>query len=138
MPPYFAHEGFVLEMFEGEQVPKVLAAEPDKVLMLGIPGEDKYNAPFEFVNPLVSRLVNLQWRYRDRTNELLSRGVPDWRGEWFVQSAQRVIELYRGLLTDEQVERLDQFSELLPAKLAELDQCGFPETFIHGYYHQGN
>ncbi len=80
----------------------------------------------------------MQMRHRDKVPELLAAGVPDWRGEWFVRQGRRVIQLYSGLLSDEDLGALSDLAECLEERLAELGECGFPDTFIHGDYHQGN
>ncbi len=138
LPPYFAHEGFVLRMLEQEKVPSVLAAMEDRVLMYDVPGEDHYNGPFHLVKPMVSRLVEIQLSYRDQLPDLLKLGVPDWRGDWFVEQGRRVIQLYSGFLDKNEREVLSDFSGCLDQELAALHACGFPEVFIHGDFHQGN
>ena len=71
VPPFFAHEGVVLPLLDPSGVPPVLGAEPGRVLLGEVPGEDQYEAPRPSLLEMVRMLVRLQAEWIDRTAELL-------------------------------------------------------------------
>jgi hypothetical protein len=81
VPPFFAAEGIVLPLLDPAVVPTVLGAEPGRVLLGEVPGDDQYDATGESLLEMVRMLVRLQVDWIDRTAELLALGVPDLRPE---------------------------------------------------------
>ncbi|MEM6999925.1 MAG: aminoglycoside phosphotransferase family protein [Pseudomonadota bacterium] len=138
VPPFFAHEGAVLELLQEEAVPTLLCHAGARCLLADLPGEDQYGAPLSVILDMVEYLVELQWRWRNRTSELLAAGVPDHRLEKLREPIQRVVADYAGHLPTATQQRLSDYIDGLPEKLHELEACGLPATLVHGDYHPGN
>ena len=79
VPPFFAHEGAMLERLPLDVVPRVIATDGPRMLLDEIAGEDQYVAPLERLVRMVPMLVGLQVQWADRVDELLALGPPDWR-----------------------------------------------------------
>ncbi len=139
VPPFFAHEGDLLERL-GRQapgaVPSVLAHDGGRMLLRHVPGEDRFHATGTDLVAMVDALVELQVPWVGRTSELLALGLPDWRPSSYLDDVRR-------LLASDQVDpvhaaALDRLVSSLPERLAALDDCGVPDTLLHGDFHPGN
>ncbi len=82
VPPFFAHEGALLDALAGGPVavPRVLGRDGPRTLLDEVPGEDRYDAPIDERLAMVDGLVRLQAAWSSRTAELFGLGLPDWRG----------------------------------------------------------
>jgi hypothetical protein len=138
VPPFFAHEGAVLERLAGGPVPRLLAHEPGRVLLAEIPGEDQYDAPLPVLLALVPLLVGLQVGEVGREDELLALGLPDWRGRALSEAVADVVHRHAHELDAEVRRGLDGLLAGLDRRWADLAACGLPDTLVHGDFHPGN
>ncbi len=138
VPPFFAHEGDVLERLAGGPVPTLLAHDGPRLLMAEIPGVDLYDAGGSQLRSMVSLLVTLQRPWIGRVDELLSTGMPDWRGPALIPRIAEVVERTASELDPDQRAALARFVDGLPERLAAIDACGLPDTLVHGDFHPGN
>jgi hypothetical protein len=134
VPPFFAHEPRVLALFANERVPRLLASEGNRMLLQNILGEDCYRADRE----QMLHMVDLQWRWHDRVDALLSIGLPDIRGPVLSRDIARVASLYLSQFDADKQTTIASFLDALPDRLARLDDCGLPATLVHGDFHPGN
>jgi hypothetical protein len=138
VPPFFAHEGEMLELLMGWSVPTLIARDGQRLLLNEIPGEDLYNAPTPQLLEMVSLLVSLQQAWLAETGELLEIGLPDWRSGPLAIAIARVVErVGPGLLADDR-EVLDGLVDGLADRLAQVANCGLAETLVHGDFFDGN
>jgi hypothetical protein len=138
VPPFFAHEGIVLPLLDPAVVPSVLGAEPGRVLLDNVPGDDQYEASGESLLEMVRMLVRLQVDWIGRTPELLALGVPDLRPEALIPRIRAAVERHRDDLNDAEQGRIDGLVAGLPRRFAEIEACGIPDTLVHGDFHPGN
>lgn len=138
VPPFFAHEGAILERLQGESVPRLLGRDGARILMAAIPGEDLYDTGLPILTQLVTCLVDLQRQWIGRVDELIALGLPDWRGPALTEAIAATIERTAAELTAEERSTLDTFIADLPAGFAALADCGLPDTLVHGDFHAGN
>jgi hypothetical protein len=138
VPPFFAHEGAVLDRLQNGPVPQLLAHQAGRVLMPDIPGEDLYGAQVPTLLTLVSMLVNLQADWCGREDELLALGMPDWRGESLTKAIESVVRITWAELVSEERRALTGLLERLPRRFASLAECGVPDSLVHGDFAPGN
>jgi hypothetical protein len=138
IPPFFAHEGRVLKLFAGESVPRVVAYDTKRMLLRHLDGEDCYDAGLEQMLHMIDKLVDLQWRWRNRLHELSEAGIPDVRSDMLAVSIPSAINQHLQNVDEKYQVKLKKFAETLPARLSDLDECGIPATLVHGDYHPGN
>lgn len=138
VPPFFAHEGAVLDRLQDGPVPRLLAHQAGRVLMREIPGEDLYGAQLPTLLTLVSMLVSLQAQWCGREDELLSLGMPDWRGDPLTVAIESVVRRTWPELVSEDRRALTELLERLPRRFASLAECGVPDSLVHGDFAPGN
>jgi len=138
VPPFFAHEGVVLPLLDPAVVPPVLGAEPGRVLLGEVPGDDQYEATGDALLEMVRMLVRLQTSWIDRTSELLALGVPDLRPAALIPRIRAAVERRRAELNDAEQRRIDGLVAGMPGRFAEIAACGVPDTLVHGDFHPGN
>jgi hypothetical protein len=138
VPPFFAHEGAVLDRLQNGPVPRLLAHQAGRVLMPDIPGEDLYGAQVPTLLTLVSILVSLQTEWCGREDELLALGMPDWRGDPLTEAIESVVRTTWPDLVSEQRRALTGLLERLPRRFASLAECGVPDSLVHGDFAPGN
>ena len=138
VPPFFAHEGAVLDRLAGGPVPPLLAFEPGRVLMAEIPGEDRYDGPLPVLLRLVALLVGLQAEQVGREDELLALGLPDFRGPALSAAVEDVVRRHGPQLGVEERTALDGLLDGLDRRWAGIAACGLPDTLVHGDVHPGN
>lgn len=138
VPPFFAHEGAMLELLAGEAVPQLLGHDGGRVVLAQVPGEDLYDAQLPRLLPMVTLLVDLQQKFIRRTAELLARGLPDWRAAPLETAIRAVLERNRPHLTAAEASALSGFVDDLPRRFDEIASCGIPDTLVHGDFHPGN
>jgi hypothetical protein len=138
VPPFFAHEGAILERLAGERVPALLAREGARMLMLDVAGDDRYEAPLPELLDMIDLLVDLQARWLGRTAELLSLGMPDWRGDALAWSIGEVVERGAQDVSTDDRAALGRFLRGLPDRFAALAGCGIGDSLVHGDFHPGN
>jgi hypothetical protein len=138
VPPFFGHEGAILERLQAGPVPRLLGHDGPRILMAAIPGKDLYDAPRPILNELVTCLVDLQRAWLGRVDELLDLGLPDWRGPALSAAIAAAVERTAAELTGDDRATLEAFVAGLPGRFEALAACGLPDTLIHGDFHSGN
>jgi len=138
VPPFFAHEGALLPVLDQAVVPPVLGAEPGRVLLAEVPGEDQYEAGRASLQEMVRMLVRLQVGWMGRTGELIDLGVPDLRPPALLPQLRAAVNLHRDELNVAERRRIDDLVADLPRRFAEIAACGLPDTLVHGDFHPGN
>lgn len=138
VPPFFAHEGEILARLQEAPVPRVIAHGSGRSLMQQIPGRDLYQAPPRTLLALVSMLVGLQAAWSDREEELLAIGLPDWRAAALTESVESVVRRAGSELLDRDRRTLGDLIDGLPQRFAALDECGIPNSLVHGDFAPGN
>jgi hypothetical protein len=140
VPPFFAHEGALVDLLSsaGARVPNLLGHEAGRMLMTEIPGDDLYGAPLPVLLPMVHLLVDLQRRWAGRTGELVGLGLPDWRGTRLAPAIGAVIARYAPEAPSKDRAMLERFADGLGERLAEVAACGLPDTLVHSDFHPGN
>lgn len=138
VPPFFAHEGPLLELMAGRPVPTLLGRSGARTLMPEIPGDDLYAAPLPTLERMVRLLVILQADFAPRVGELAALGLPDWRGERLIPAIEDVVARTSGELSDDDRQTLTSFVRGLPKRFRDTAEAGVPDTLVHGDFHPGN
>lgn len=145
VPPFLAHEGPVIAWLARSEagpgpvaIPPVIAAEPGRVLLGHVGGEDQYHARGPATVGFLPPLIELQAAARSRLDELAALGVPDHRHLDLAAAAHRLAAQVDGDLTPDDRRAVGQLLVDLPGRLAALDACGLPPTLVHGDFHPGN
>ena len=138
VPPFFAHEGALIERLRGEPVPILLATDAGRILMPEIRGEDRYEATGPEVLVMIDALVRIQAAWAGRVDELRAIGLPDWRRPVVPAAIADVIERTAERLTAAERASLAGFLDGLPDRLAAVEACGLPDTIVHGDFAPGN
>jgi len=138
VPPFFAHEGAVIDRLAGGPVPTLLGRDGHRVLMADIPGDDRYDATGPELLRMIDGLVAIQAAWAGRTDELLALGLPDWRGSFLSALIGDVVWRTADQLTVGERATLDRFVGSLPGRLTAVDGCGLPDTLVHGDFAPGN
>jgi Phosphotransferase enzyme family len=137
VPPFFAHEGAILERLAGP-VPPLLAHDGPRILMPEIPGADLYDADLSLLMRMVPLLVELQAAWIRRTPELIALGLPDWRAGPLTEAIADVVDRTAADLSVDDRTTLARFLGGLPERFRALDDFGLPDTLVHGDFHPGN
>jgi hypothetical protein len=138
VPPFFAHEGPILERLDPAIVPRLLASDGPRLLLEEIPGEDRYGATGETLLRMVALLVRLQVGCSARPDELLAVGAPDWRAARLHQLAEDALARTADELDPSEIVTLEKLLAGLSVRLDEVASCGIPDTLVHGDFHPGN
>ena len=138
VPPFFAHEGRVIERLGPAVAPPLLATEGPRVLLDEVPGEDLYEATGPVLLEMVSLLCDLQASWTGRVAELLELGVADWRAAQLVPLAQAALETVADQLDPATTATCRRLVDGLPERFVALDACGVPDTLVHGDFSPGN
>jgi Ser/Thr protein kinase RdoA (MazF antagonist) len=138
VPPFFAHEGRIIEWLADPSLPPLLAWADGRLLMDDIAGDDQYDAALPTLLRAVDILVAIQDRVRDRADELLALGLPDWRWRALRPRIDDVVDRHRHELDVEHTRVLDAFLAGFDDRCAAIDACGLPMTLVHGDFHPGN
>ncbi len=115
-------------------VPTVLGSADRRVLMEHIPGEDCWQASAETAASGVHRFVAAQAALAVRPEERPS-SLPDRRTSVF---PERVLELLDGPVSGELTAQELGITRELTDRWRLLDECGLPDTVVHGDFHPGN
>lgn len=135
VPPFFEHEGALLPLLDPDCVPPVSGAEPGRVLLGEVAGDDQYQATGASLLDMVRILVRLQLDWMDRTADLRRIGLPDLRGAALIPLIEAAVAQHRAALTPAERRRIDALVSGLPERLARIADCGLP---VHGDFHPGN
>jgi hypothetical protein len=133
VPPFFAHEpavlGWLAEQGHADRVPRVLASDGGRMLLAHIAGEDLYGAPLPIRDAIAEAMHRIQ--VQSSAEALLHIGVPDRRPSTLAPLLTRVAMTVG-------VPGLDDLLADLPSLLVEIQECGLPDTLVHGDLHPGN
>lgn len=139
VPPFFAHEGRLIDALASPSVPTLVAYdEAGRMLIEHIEGEDRYGATGPDVLAMVDVLVELQSGWAGRTSELVDFGLPDWRPVPFIQAAADTVARTAGALAPATRGALDRLLGGAEQRFSDLASCGLPDTLVHGDFHTGN
>jgi hypothetical protein len=116
VPPFFAHEGRVVEQMQ-HIGPPLIAHDDGIVLLRDVEGHDRYGEPEEW---MVERWVDTQAEWSATID-----GLPDWTAGAFIAAIERL-------------DVPDELVDALPDRFAVLAECGLPDTLVHGDFHAGN
>ncbi|WP_240436412.1 aminoglycoside phosphotransferase family protein [Streptomyces sporangiiformans] len=136
-PHFAADEAAVIAAFariDPGLVPRVLGSADRRILMEHIPGADCWNASPETIAAGVRRFVAAQAALASRPDER-PRGLPDRRTPVL---AERVRELLDGPVACELTAQEVAVAGELAGRWTALDECGLPDTVVHGDFHPGN
>jgi aminoglycoside phosphotransferase len=146
VPPFFAHEGSVLQLVAPtmpEHVPQVIATDRERGLLLleELPPDTLRARPDSAANDRAVRLLaRLQQAWADRIDDLLAAGCVDRRLSTLDGALNAILarDAVRERFTDDEIRRLREFGETVPALIDDLRSCGVPETLVHGDFCPGN
>jgi Phosphotransferase enzyme family len=136
-PGFAADEASVIAAFahvDPALVPPVIGAGPRRVLLEHLPGDDCWDASTQIITSAVQRLVAAQAALACRPADL-PLGVPDRRTPVI---AGQIRALLDGPLARELTARQAAAARGLLSRFPLLDQCGLPDTLVHGDFHPGN
>ncbi len=138
VPPFFAHEGAILEHLARPSVPRLLGRDGHRTLMAELPGEDQYDAAQPLLDRMIDTLVELQAAEAGRVEALFALGLPDWRGPALSAAIRTLVERRAGESSADDRAALASFVAGLPERFRTIDACGLPDTLVHGDFHPGN
>jgi hypothetical protein len=138
VPPFFAHEGVLIDALRGEAVPQLLGHDGGRLLMAQAAGEDLYGATLAERRSMIDLLVALQQRWRARSGELLALRLPDWRAPALCNAITTLLQRRADAVLPDDRAPLDAFAESLPARCVAIAACGLPDGLLHGDFHSGN
>lgn len=138
VPDFFAHEGAVIDWIGPQAAPRLHGRAWGRVLMAEVPGPPNHGTRGPALRPMVELLTDVQERSLGRTDELVALGVPDRRLAVMRPRIEAVVDERSSALTDDGRRVLERLVEELPARLAEVESCGIPDTLVHGDFHPGN
>ncbi|MFL6081112.1 MAG: phosphotransferase family protein [Ornithinibacter sp.] len=138
VPGFFAHEGDVIDWIGSPPGPRLVAHVPGRVLMAEARGAPNHGTRGPALEPMVQLLTRLQERAAQQTQELLAIGVPDRRLRRMVRRIESVTEEWAGSVDPNERRALAVLVADLPRRLARIDECGVPDTLVHGDFHPGN
>lgn len=137
VPHFMRRESAVLGWLNGVapgSAPTLVASDDEgRSLLEHVSGDDCYGASIAQRQLIHQQLHAIQAIAAGAVNELLSLGVPDYRGTRLADDLRRKLLAwtpdYPGL--DLLLRKLDQQVELLA-------ECGLPDTLVHADNHPGN
>ena len=138
VPPFFAHEGALLTALGADRVPEVLASDGARTLLAEVPGDDLYGVRGELLLSMVDLLVGLQAAWVGRVDDLLELRLPDWRRDALTVAFTDLVARWRGRLPEPVEVGLAGLVDGLAARWDLIDECGLPDTLVHGDFHPGN
>jgi Phosphotransferase enzyme family len=138
VPPFFAHEGAILQRLEGAPVPRVLGHDGARVILAGIDGEDQYDAALPALHAMVDILVGIQRAWLGRADELLGMGLPDWRGPALIGAIAALVDRAGSRVPAADQATLARFVDGLADRFARVAEYGLDDGIVHGDAHPGN
>jgi hypothetical protein len=131
-PPFATDEAAVIAAFaqvDPGLVPTVVAAGDRRVLLEHLPGEDGWEVAPEILTAAVDRFVAAQVALAGHRPPRL----PDRRTPVITGMVRRLLDDLPGLTAKERAAAHD-----LVGRWPALDDCGLPDTIVHGDFHPGN
>ncbi len=138
VPPFFAHEGRMLQALAGAPVPRLIGHDGGRLLLAHIAGEDCHEALLSARLKMIDLLVALQRRWLGRDDELKALGLPDWRGPALSAAFTALVKRRTDAIQPDDHAPLAAFVTALPARFVALAECGIADTLVHGDFHPGN
>jgi Phosphotransferase enzyme family len=136
-PRFAADEASVIAAFarvDPALVPPVIGAGPRRVLLGHLPGEDCWDASPQIITSAVRRLAAAQAVLASRPASL-PPGLPDRRTPVIAGQIRALLEGQPGgELSAGEVAAARGLLSRFPL----LDECGLPDTIVHGDFHPGN
>lgn len=133
VPPFAFAEpvalGVVAEA-DPKLVPNVIASAPGRLLLAEVPGKDCWDASSETVADVVGRLATTQARIGQPPP-----GIPDRRPEILAVAVRNLLD---GPVSTELTADELRAARDLHWRWERLDECGLPDTVVHGDFHPGN
>ena len=133
VPPFFSHEGAVLERLQGFAVPRLVARTDDAVLLADVPGDDRYGAGVDTARRMIDLLVGIQSSVDPSTLP----PMPRWTPASLAPTAERTLALADDVDAEDRTAVASLIARL-PRLEADLAACGLPDTLVHGDFHPGN
>ena len=136
-PAFAADEASVIAAFarvDPALVPPVIGAGPGRVLLDHLPGEDCWDAATPIITSAVHRLVAAQAALADRPADFPA-GLPNRRTPVL---ADQIRALLDGPVSGELTTGEITAARGLLSRFRLLDECGLPDTLVHGDFHPGN
>lgn len=146
VPPFLADEGGVIARVarvDPKLTPTVLAHDPGRraVLMDHAAGQDQWGlADDAVVGAMVERWVGVQAALVDDVDHCLAVGATDGRSLRVVETVRALLwvpEIAEGLTTAE-FDAFEDLADNLARRLEKVEECGLPDTLVHGDLHPGN
>jgi hypothetical protein len=141
-PPFATCEATTIEAFgrvDPGLVPTVLASDParGRTLLDDVPGADCWNASEEVIRATVRRMVTAQAAIA--RHGTMPDGLLDRRPRVLAGQVGELLEgEAAGDLSAGELAEARRLVERLPALIDSLEECGLPETLVHGDFHPGN
>jgi hypothetical protein len=139
-PPFAADEAGVIAAFAGADsslVPPVIGAGPGRVLLEHLPGEDCWDASPQVIASAIQRLTAAQAVLAGRLPGRLP-GPPGWPDRRTPALTGQIRALLDGPVAGELSAGELAAARGLLSRLPLLDECGLPDTLVHGDFHHGN
>jgi Ser/Thr protein kinase RdoA (MazF antagonist) len=136
-PRFASDEATVISAFarvDPALVPPVIGAGPRRVLLEHLPGEDCWDAPPKIITSAVRRLAAAQAVLASQPASL-PPGLPDRRTPAI---AGQIRALLDGPAASELTAAEVAAARGLVSRFRLLDECGLPDTIVHGDFHPGN
>ena len=136
-PRFAADEAGVIAAFahlDPALVPPVIGAGQRRVLLEHLPGEDCWDASPQLITSAVQRLAATQAKLANHPASL-PPGLPDRRTQ---SIARQIRALLDGPVAGELTAREVAAARGLLNPFPLLDECGLPDTIVHGDFHPGN
>ena len=144
-PRFAADEASVIAAFaraDPTLVPPVIGAGPGRVLLEELPGEDCWDASPQIIASAIQRMVAAQAVLADQA-VLAGRLAPGFLPPGLADRRTPVIAGQITALLDGEVASELSAGEVAAARgllsrFPRLDECGLPDTIVHGDFHSGN
>jgi hypothetical protein len=135
-PPFAADEAGVIAAFaraDPSLVPPVIGAAPGRVLLEHLPGEDCWDASLPGITSAVQRLTAAQAALASQLPGI--PGLTDRRPPALTAQLRALLD---GPVTAELSGTEIAAARELLGRFPLLDECGLPDTLVHGDFHPGN
>jgi Phosphotransferase enzyme family len=132
-PSFATDEASVIAAFafvDPGLVPPVIGAAPRHVLLDHVPGEDCWDAPAQVITSAIQRMVAAQAAL---AGARFPAGLPDKRS--LVGQIQALLD---GPVSSDLSPVEVAAARTLLSRFRLLDECGLPDTIVHGDFHPGN
>jgi hypothetical protein len=139
VPDFFAHEGAVIDWIGEPVAPRLIDFDSGRALLVDIEGPTNHEMQDPAaLSPMVELLTGLQHRAMDRITELIVLGVPDRRLTSLTDRVAPVLEQWGPAIELSERRSLETLLTDLPARVAAINDCGVPDSLVHGDFHAGN